>query len=526
MFIIPFSMKKSIYFLSCFVFLLMWSSCRKDFNFSESNGNLGFSKDTVYLDTVFTNIGSSTYNLKVYNQSDKDISIPSVKLALGEASEYRLNVDGIAGKSFENVEILAKDSMYIFVETTIDINNLPNLNGEFLYTDQIEFDSGNNLQSVELVTLVKDAIFIYPDRDNTTGIIETLTLNVGGEIIETDIQGRYLLDSELNFTNEKPYVIYGYAGVPNNETLTIDAGARIHFHANSGILVSEGASLQVNGALSTDAELLENEVIFESDRLEPAFADVPGQWGTIWLFQGSINNSINYATIKNAAVGILSEGNPNETNPKLSITNSQIYNSSNFGVLGRNTSITAQNLVINNAGQSSFAGTYGGKYNLTHCTIANYWNNSFRQFPALLFNNYLDTEDTTFITNLDEANVNNSIIYGNDNPEFILDEEQDNASSAIFNFKFTNCLVRFSDTSNSFNGANYNFEDTTKYENIIFNQTPNFRDSSTNDLIIGEESAGINQGNSTFAVQVPTDILGENRTISPDLGAYQHIIFD
>ncbi|WP_452227035.1 hypothetical protein [Lacinutrix cladophorae] len=517
-------MKKTLYFLICFTFLLLWSSCRKDFNFSSSNGNLGFSKDTVYLDTVFTNIGSSTYNLKVYNRSSEDISISSVKLALGESSEYRLNVDGIAGKSFENVEILAKDSMYIFVETTIDINDLPNLENEFLYTDKIEFDAGSNQQTVDLVTLVQDAVFIYPDKDNTTGVIETLTLDIGGQEVETEIQGRYLETDELTFTNQKPYVIYGYAAVPNNETLNIEAGARVHFHANSGLLVSEGASLQVNGELSTDQEILENQVIFESDRLEPAFANVPGQWGTIWLLDGSRNNIINYAIILNAAVGVLSEGNPDSIIDNLTITNSQIYNSSNFGVLGRNTSISAENLVINNAGQTSFAATLGGRYNLTHCTIANYWSSSFRQFPALLINNFQETEDATFVANLTEANFNNCIIYGNDNPEFIIDEVED--AALVFNFKFTNCLVRFSDTNNTFSGANYDFDDTTKYENIIFNQEPDFRDSSANDLIIGDDSAANNQGNTTFASQVPLDILGVNRTASPDLGAYQHITFE
>ena len=516
-------MKKTFYFLICFSFLLLWSSCRKDFDFSASTGNLEFSKDTVYLDTVFTNIGSSTYNLKVYNRSNDDILIPTLGLALGDNSEYRLNVDGIPGKTFENVEILAKDSMYIFIETTIDINNLPNLNGEFIYTDKIEFDSGNNLQTVDLVTLVKDAVFIYPDRDNSTGIIETLTLDIAGEQVETEIQGRYLMPDEYTFTNERPYVIYGYAAVPNNETLTIDAGARVHFHANSGILVSEGASIQVNGALSTDEELLENEVVFESDRLEPAFADVPGQWGTIWLFDGSMNNTFNHATIKNATVGILCEGNPDEATDKLTITNSQIYNSSNFGILGRNTSITGENLVINNSGQTSFAGTLGGKYNLTHCTIANYWNNSFRQFPALLINNFLETEDGIFLADLDEANFNNCIIYGNDTVEFIIDEIEDMAVN--FDFKFTNCLVRFPENSSSFTGDNYALTGP-HYENVIFNQTPHFRDGNENDLIIGENSSGNNLANPVFASQVPQDILGENRTSMPDIGAYQHIIFE
>ena len=55
--------------------------------------------------------------------------------------------------------------MYIFIETTIDIQRFAASQTQFLYTDVIEFDSGQNLQKVELVTLVKDAVFIYPNRD-------------------------------------------------------------------------------------------------------------------------------------------------------------------------------------------------------------------------------------------------------------------------------------------------------------------------------------------------------------------------
>ncbi|TGV01423.1 hypothetical protein [Flavivirga rizhaonensis] len=517
-------MKRYLYFTLTLGFLILWSSCRKDFEFSPSTGNLEFSKDTVYLDTVFTNIGSSTYNLKVYNRSNEDISIPSLRLALGENSNYRLNVDGLAGKVFEDVQILAKDSLFIFVESTIDINNFPNPDGNFLYTDQIEFDANANLQKVELVTLVQDAIFIYPNRDNTTKVIETLTLDIGGETVETELQGRELLPTELTFTNEKPYVIYGFATVPNGETLTINAGARLHFHNNSGIIVSNNASLQVNGLYSNDQDLLENEVIFEGDRLEPNLSDVPGQWGTIWLLDGSINNSINYATIKNASVGILCDGSPNAISDVLTISNSQIYNSSNFGILGRNTSISGENIVINNTGQSSFAGTLGGKYNFTHSTIANYWNNGSRQFPSVLLNNFvLDEDNNATIADLTEANFNNCIIYGNNNPEILLDEIEDEA--VAFNFKFTNCLIRFEDRNNNFTGPNYDLNDMSHYEGNIFNETPDFLDTSLNKLIIGNKSAGNNQGLPVFATQVPLDILNVNRTTSPDLGAYQHITF-
>ena len=263
-------MKRFVCAILCLIALVFWSSCREDFVFSPSSVNLSFSKDTVYLDTVFSNIGSSTYTLKVYNKSNKDILIPSIKLSDGPNSNYRMNVDGLIGNStytgreFENIEILARDSMYIFIETTIDILSLVENETRFLYTDAIEFENSSGIQKVELVTLVKDAVFIYPNRD-AGGIIETLDFDIDGDGIsdETSIRGRFLEDSELNFTNEKPYVIYGYAAVGNGKTLNINPGARIHFHADSGLLITNNASLHVNGMPSLDSELLENEVIFE-----------------------------------------------------------------------------------------------------------------------------------------------------------------------------------------------------------------------------------------------------------------------
>ena len=514
-------MKRIFHFLLLILILIFWSSCRNDFDFSPSTGNLEFSRDTIYLDTVFNNIGSSTYNLKVYNRSDEDISIPTVKLAEGQASSYRLNLDGIAGKEFNNVELLANDSLFIFIETTADIQSLAQNELEFLYTDVIEFDSGSNFQKVDLVTLVKDAVFIFPDQDNT-GQIETLTFDADGDgvVDQTNLQGRFLLPEELTFTNQKPYVIYGFAAVDDGDVLNIEAGARVHFHANSGLLVTNNASLKVNGQLSTDRELLENEVIFEGDRLEPEFSNVPGQWSAIYLFNGSIENEINYATIKNATVGILAEGNQNEQEPKLKITNSQIYNSSNFGILGRATSITAENIVINSSGQSSFAGTLGGNYDFTFCTLTNYWNNSFRQFPSVLLNNFQEVDENTIeINTLERANFTNCIIFGNDNPEFILDE----IPGADFNFKFTNCLLRF-ESNNNFTGLNYDFSNAELYQDCIFNENPDFREPFQNEMIIGENSAA--NGEALIIDDINVDILGELRNSTPDIGAYENTIFD
>ena len=77
--------------------LISLSSCRTDFGTVASQGDLKFSKDTIYLDTVFATIGSSTYTLKVYNQIKNDITIPSIQLKKGLDSKYRMTVDGMHG---------------------------------------------------------------------------------------------------------------------------------------------------------------------------------------------------------------------------------------------------------------------------------------------------------------------------------------------------------------------------------------------------------------------------------------------
>ena len=493
--------------------LVFFSSCRKDFSANLSTGNLQFSKDTVYLDTVFTNIGSSTYNLKVYNKSNKTISIPSVQLGKGENSLYRLNVDGTSGKTFENIEILANDSLYIFIETTIDYTLVTNP----IYTDAIIFDTGVNLQDVKLITLVKDAHFLYPSKD-LNGLVETININTDSNGEEISVRGFYL-NENTTFTNVKPYVIYGYCAIPENKTLTIEAGANIHFHSNSGLIVNKNATLIINGELN-------NEVLIEGDRLENKFSDIPGQWGTIWLRAGSKNHNINYAIIKNASAGIIVDSIGSNSAPTLTIKNTQIYNSSNFGILARETNIKGENLVINNSGQSSLACIIGGTYNFTHSTFVNFWNNSLRQYPSVLINNFFTyTENNTQIIetrNLNAANFTNCIIDGNNNIELVIDKVE----GANFNYYFKNNLLKFNDLNNSYTDIiEYNFEDTNYYLDNILNGNPNFKSPMDNDLIIGKNSDANQKANLQGTSQVPTDILGVLRDIPADIGAYQHIDF-
>lgn len=497
------------YLLLLFIgFTLCLTSCREDFHFEPSNGGLVFSRDTVYLDTVFTNIGSSTYTLKVYNRSNKDIKIPAIQLGQKENSKYRLMVDGVPGKVFNNVELLAKDSMFVFIETTIDYNEYANNKTDFLYTDNIEFTSTSGVQKVELVTLVQDAIFLFPRRDEegnyeSVPISETDNTQIYGFNLSHDEHG-----DEFTWTKTKPYVIYGMATVPTGETLTVEPGARVHFHADSGLMVRPGASLKIGN--ETDAPTEANQVIFEGDRLEPEFSETPGQWSTIWLRPGSKGHNLNNLIIKNAVVGILSEGNDG-TNKTLKLRNVQIYNSANVGILARLSNIYGENVVINNAGQASLACTLGGKYEFRHCTIANY-SNSYNQVGLLI----ADSPDAATTTEFD-----NCIIYGSGSYGFLFDRK----STQPLNYVFNNCLIKFSDFSNQFKtNPLYQFETDTEHYNSCYiaknsNQfAPQFLDPKKNKLNIGTESEAIGKANPAYLV--PFDILGNSRTVKPDLGAY------
>ncbi|WP_367768827.1 hypothetical protein AB3G33_09930 [Flavobacterium sp. WC2421] len=498
---------KFLFFIGIFISIC---SCRSDFETVLSTGDLAFSKDTIYLDTVFTNIGSSTYRLKVYNHSKNDINIPTIQLGKGLSSKYRLTVDGMQGtngKLFTDVTLLAKDSLYIFIETTAAIADANPT--DFLYTDQIQFDSGENAQKVALVTLIQDAVFLYPKRlaDGTT---ETLPIG------DQQIEGFYLDENnpingnELIFTNKKPYVIYGYAAVPTGKTAVFDAGSRVYFHANSGLIVANNASININGGKSTTANL-EKEVVFEGDRLEPQYDDVPGQWGTIWLSSGSTNNLINHLTIKNATIGLLIQNNDGTTT---SIKNTQIYDSSTYGILAQTGKIVGENIVINSAGLASLACSYGGDYKFTHSTFNNNWNSS-SQLAVTIDNSISGATPET--KDLTQATFNNCIIYGSYTNEIAINK----SGTGTFEYQFNNCLVKF-DSSNT--NSLYHFAtDPVHYNGIILNQSPKFFNVNLNKLNIDESSSAFAKGNSAYLI--PLDIIGNTRTTPPDLGAFQSMSF-
>ena len=174
--------------------LLLTVSCRKEESISDNPSlKLSFSADSVIFDTVFTSIGSVTKQLRVYNTSKNKIKISNLSLSKGDQSAYRINVDGESGSSFSDIELAGGDSIYIFVRVTIDpLNN----NNPYVVEDDINFLTNGNEQSIKLVSWGQDAHYILAD----TYIDGLPPFKIVADSLET-----------VNWTNDKPYVIYGYA---------------------------------------------------------------------------------------------------------------------------------------------------------------------------------------------------------------------------------------------------------------------------------------------------------------------------
>ncbi len=503
------------YFLVHLSVIIIWSSCRKDFESISSNGNLRFSTDTIHMDTLFTGIKSEVKRMTVYNDSDEDIHIPEIYLEQGNTSKYSLNVNGspteneeitdATGKYFENVPIMAQDSIFVFVETHIDVNE-DILDENQNYNDRIIFDSSHTSQNVVLTSVVKDANYIILDESRNLRNIETNFFDNEGAAIT--VEGYELTDEELLWDNDKAVVIYGNIIVTSGKTLTINAGARIHFHEDSGLIIEAGGKILMEGNKSEDNEILENEIIIEGDRIAEIYDNLPGQWGFIWIQEGSTENEIRNTTIKNASIGLLVEG-------ELNLENVQIYNTSGVGMQANNATVNALNLCVNNCQQGSVH-LSGGNYEFQYATIANHDTFNNIGSTALRLSNYTidDSEDVAL-----NAQFTNCIISGDRFSEITYYEDD----TRDFNIHFSHCLIQQQESSITQEAYN-DLNNTDYFESCIFNDDPNFKDTANNDFRISEDSPA---NAKALATENQLDISGNERNLTtPDIGAYESSIFD
>ena len=453
-------------------------SCEDEKYLSSTNVKLLFSVDTVTFDTVFTTIGSTTQHLKVYNPYDQKILISSIKLAKAETSNFRLNVNGISANEVQNLEIAPYDSLYIFVEVTIDPSgqNLP-----LIVKDSIEFVTNTNHQDVDLVAWGQDFNLVK------------------GEIQKNAI-----------WTNSKPYLVYNDAYVDSNSTLTIESGTKIYFHKDAG--------LHVEGKILAKGSV-DSPILFYGDRLEDVYSDVPDQWDGIILYPKSKNNEFSNVEIKNANIGLLVGNVGDKGSSSVKLNNVKIQNMSYAGILAIKSDIQAVNCLITNCGFYAVALLVSGIYEFNHSTIANYWGGygfKARTTPAVFISNILNIskDKVDYIGDIEKADFGNCIITGNaiNGNELVLRKNSDK----LFNYKFDRCILQVADT--------FKTNSPEHFINILKGVDPKFVDPYKKyNFELDTLSKAKDVANRAISKLYPSDLKGRDRLLDngPDIGALE-----
>ncbi|MCC6459284.1 MAG: right-handed parallel beta-helix repeat-containing protein [Saprospiraceae bacterium] len=406
--------------LACFLF----SFCQKEQFTTNPADKLEFSTDTLRFDTVFTELGSATRILKVYNRHKKSIRISKIYLQNGDQSRFNLNVDGLPGDSHTDLEIAPNDSLYIFAEVTINPNAPPSAS-PFVLAENLILESNGNAQTVVLEAWGQNAVYL-PSRFGAGGGV---LYDCGGD--------------EWVWDDPRPYVIYGIL-VIDNCTVRIPAGTRVYVHGGLGREVTDTAvyryndgflAFQGNGRLLVEGTL-DKPVIFEDDRLEPEFDDEAGQWTGIWLQSGTTGHRIENCIIRNSIIGVRVD-----SATELSLRNTQIYNTASSGLIGIHAKITAENCLFHSNNGYSIQLEYGGNYSFAYCTAASYGvdGEALRMGNALCLDDFCDN----FAAFPLKARFQNCIITGGRADQVTLFDRT--GVPGELDYQFNNCIVRVRD---------------------------------------------------------------------------------
>lgn len=469
----------------------MSSSCKKD---KFSTDIISFSTDTLKFDTIFTTLGSTTKFFTIRNTDKNPVIIDEIKLAGGTNSSYRINVDGDAGTSFSNIEIPANDSIYVFVEVTIDpnTNNLP-----FVLYDSIQFFSNNKQQQVILEAYGQNAHFFDGDTiyNNTT------------------------------WNNDLPFVILNYLYIDAGASLNINQNCTVYFGGSAALLVN--GNLTINGGNDTSEAVTFRGYRLDNDISGTAYDKYPGQWLGVFFLRnstGNINNlnlrnssyginAGNISTTDNAEQNLIALQNVNINNaPIVNISNSKIYNNLFYGIFGFNAIINGENLLVHGAAQNVLGLYYGGNYAFTNCTFYAGGNAyiSHSQTPLFYASNYFVYDENQAPLQADSTNIYiaNSILYGTLEEEIVLDDDNNNTHLLYHNF--INCCIK---------NTNENLLSLPTFQNC-FNNNPEFENITKFDFRLKDNSPCIDAGSNLIPYPL-TDLSGQSRTTIPDVGCYE-----
>ena len=459
---------KYLFSFSIVVLLLLVISCSKTSFITSRDASVSYSADTLHYDTVFTSTGSVTQSFKIFNLNDQKLRLSAVQLMGGATSAFKMNVDGTAGSNFADIDLEPNDSLYVFVTVTVNPSsaNLP-----FIVQDSILVNYNGNDHFVQLEAYGQNANFLRGRR----------------------------ITSDSTWNNNLPFVILDSLSVDENVMLTIGPGCHVYNHANAPFIVN--GSLKVNGDSNA-------RVSFAGDRLDPDYKDLPGSWPGLIFNESSTNNVLNYAIIKNAYQGIVTQG-LQAVPYKIELNQCIIDNIYDAGILSANSSIKAINCLISNCGANIYIYA-GGKYLFDYCTVASYGNFFLsHQTPVLTVGN-ADIFGTT--SNL-EATLRNSIFYGDNGnvDDEIVVLKKDGGNS--FTVGFENILYK-NKTANldAFNPTNSKKNETPEFATIDISK-------GVYDFHLKDISPALNAGTYT---NIDLDLDGKPRPSSNiAIGCYQ-----
>lgn len=469
--------------LAVVLVVFCFSSCEDEKYLNSPDAQLEFSADTIMFDTIFTSIGSATRHLTIYNPYKENILVSKIRVAGGDFSNFMLNINGVSAKELDDVDIPARDSIYVFVEVTIDPTGQ---NQPMVVQDSIELTTNTTSRNVDLIAWGQDFNLVRREEMKTT-----------------------------TWTKEKPYLVYDYAYIDSTQTLTIEAGTHIFFH--------KGAGLYVKGNVIAKGTFID-PIIFQGDRLGDSYAAIPEQWQGITLYSGSHGNVMDHVNIKNAVTGLQVGTIEHGGNASLKISNSRIENMAYAGLFAIKSEIYGYNDVIANCGFYATALLVGGNYEFYQTTIANYWggfSGRLRSSASLVLSNVLVIENKdgtkqSFLGDLKKATFGNCIIYGNLPKEIELGKNE----NAAYNFHFDHCILQVPDT--------FNISDKKHYTDVWrgFGYDPKFIDPYNKfNYELDTLSPAKDMGNPAYSSLFPLDLKGRNRDAdkAPDLGAYERI---
>ena len=447
--------------------LLTTTACINDEYTTSASDVLTFSTDTVTFDTVITQQGTPTKQFIVYNRSSKQVKISSIKVAGNDNGRFFINVDGVKGSEFHDVDIRGGDSIYVFVECKV--NATENLADLLEVTDSIQFVTNGVAQHVVLKAWGQDVNIIHGDT----------------------------LKEDLQLTAEKPYVIYDTLTVPQGVTLTIDPGAQLLFH--------KGALLRVYGQLLARGTAEQN-IVMRGDRLDKVVGDISfdimsGQWGGIVFGYGSYGNEMTYVVMRSSEIGIhCSSTDPQQRT--LYLLNSVIHNSSSSLLTSLNARIDAEGTEFSDAADG-VVHIIGGTARFVNCTLANYYLFAAISEPIVNVWKSHETEQVLPLT----CYLDNCVIYGlaKDINAGVLDD---------YDVYLRNCLLKSAGS------------DDAHFINCVWEGDPKFytvREDYIFDYRLHNGSDAIGRGDRSLCPESARyDRYGNDRYSSDaiDLGAY------